>query len=144
MMATSTTKPIWVSRRRSPSGNGLRRTASARRNTSWPPSRIGIGRTLRMARLMDRKAMKPRKVAGGPRRPGGGGGGPPPPHLDRDRVRGVATRHAREVLPRYHRVTVDLEDAVTRHEARLGARTAGRHAGDGRLEVRAEREHHGD
>src|SRR5207253_2971445 len=54
-----------------------------------------------------------------------GQAGAPPPHLDRDRVRGVATRHAREVLPRYHRVTVDLADAATRPEARLDACAAG-------------------
>jgi len=57
-MPSSTTNPICVRRSRSSSGSGLRRTASATRNTTCPPSRIGIGSRLRIARLIEKNAMK--------------------------------------------------------------------------------------
>src|SRR6266566_1842762 len=61
MMPSNTTNPIWLSRSRSSTDSGLRRTASASRNTTCPPSRIGIGSRFRIARLIDRNAMKLRK-----------------------------------------------------------------------------------
>src|SRR6266496_3234701 len=58
MRTTSRKNPTLLSRVRSSRDNGLPRTASAIRNISCPPSRIGIGSRLRIARLIEKNATK--------------------------------------------------------------------------------------
>src|SRR5256885_205473 len=60
MMTTSRKNPTLLSRVRSSRDNGFPRTASAMRNISWPPSRIGMGSRFRMARLIEKNATKVR------------------------------------------------------------------------------------
>src|SRR5438034_4258039 len=57
---TSRKNPTLLSRVRSSRDNGFPRTASAMRNISWPPSRIGMGSRFRMARLIEKNATKVR------------------------------------------------------------------------------------
>src|SRR5437879_2694082 len=60
MRTTSRKNPTLLSRVRSSRDNGFPRTASAMRNISWPPSRIGMGSRFRMARLIEKNATKVR------------------------------------------------------------------------------------
>src|SRR5881409_298591 len=57
MIVATRANPICVRRSRKPSDRGRRSTASAKRNVSCPPSRMGIGRRLSSARLTERTAM---------------------------------------------------------------------------------------
>src|SRR5216117_76295 len=60
MTTTSRKNPTLLSRVRSSRDNGFPRTASAMRNISWPPSKSGMGSRFRMARLIEKNAMKVR------------------------------------------------------------------------------------
>ena len=62
MIPTMMTNPNWLHRTRCSMVNALPRTASTARKTRWPPSRMGMGRRLRMARFTENRAMKRRKT----------------------------------------------------------------------------------
>src|SRR5439155_1140439 len=58
MRTTSRKNPTLLSRVRSSRDNGFPRSASAMRNMSCPPSRIGMGSRFRIARLIEKNATK--------------------------------------------------------------------------------------
>ena len=63
MIPMTIKNPTWLQRRRCSTDSALPRTASIPKKTRCPPSKIGIGKRLRMARFTEKSAMNRRKVS---------------------------------------------------------------------------------